>query len=131
MSHLKTKICSFINAGLDKLKTPEMKISIQDAFTNHGLFGMICSPEQKRIALAALEAERDQVPVQNLGFATIEQLELQAAPENDDLNEAITLTFDALGAQLAELDYHEDYHASDSESSQDYQDDHDAGSDSE
>jgi hypothetical protein len=48
-----------------------------------------------------------------------------------NLNQAITLTFNALGAQLADLDYHEDYQASDSESSQDYQDDHDAGSDSE
>ena len=72
---------------------------------------------------------QQQVAIEKHNEMEERSVELERLREEEE--KKITLTFNALGAQLADLDYHEDYQASDSESSQDYQDDHDAGSDSE
>ena len=84
-----------VQAGLDKLRTPAMKLTIQHAFENHGLFARICSPEQLRIA--ASDLEKDIQPVVELRETII----LDAAPENEDVDEPIGLQVQLTSLEVA------------------------------
>ena len=67
-----------------------MKLTIQHAFENHGLFARIFSPEKLRIAVSDLE--KDIQPVVEIR----ETILLEAAPENEDVDEPIALNEVAL-----------------------------------
>ena len=64
MSTLKERISSFINIGVDTLKTPDMKIFIANAFARDSRFTIIRSEERAAlVALQAMNFEEPDIPV--------------------------------------------------------------------
>ena len=68
---LKEKITGFVTVGMDALKTPEMKISIANAFARDSRFAIIRSAERQEqaglgaledLALAIMEGDEPEVP---------------------------------------------------------------------
>ena len=71
MGALKEKITGFVTVGMDAPKTPEMKISIANAFARDSRFAIIRSAERQEqaglealedLALAIMEGDEPEVP---------------------------------------------------------------------
>ena len=82
MGNLKPFITSFVNHGMEKLKTPEMVEAIKTCFAERGFFSMMRSPMMQLEARQQLEQEAA------AALALIEQVPVS---EGDELDDAIAL----------------------------------------